>query len=225
MDPYFESWRRSVTFYKHYGSINLTPAELDSIFQNVLEPRYSEPHRHYHTLDHVMACLDLVEELHCGHLELAIWFHDVIYDPHLSDNEEKSAELFNEVLGRHLGGFLGEGNQMARWITRAILATKPGTIKPEPTSNKNILCTDLALNLLLDVDLAILGAPEAEFAIYESQIRQEYAFVPEKDFREGRAKILEGFLAQPSIYRNTTYLEPQARANLTRSIAKLRGDI
>ena len=64
-----------------------------------LATRYNEPHRHYHTLDHVAACLGWLDQYRhlaadplC--LELALWAHDVIYDPRASDNEARSADWF-----------------------------------------------------------------------------------------------------------------------------------
>ena len=78
---------------------------------------------------------------------------------------------------------------------------------------------------LLDVDLAILGAPASIFDAYEAQVRAEYAAVPETDFRKGRRNILEGFLARNPIFHTpyfTALCELQARANLKRSIHRLQ---
>jgi predicted metal-dependent HD superfamily phosphohydrolase len=83
---------------------------------------------------------------------------------------------------------------------------------------------DVDTQLLLDIDLAILGAAPERFAAYESQIRAEYAHVPEADFRSGRAQVLSGFLARPRIYATAAFhdaLEHRARENLAKALAVL----
>jgi predicted metal-dependent HD superfamily phosphohydrolase len=95
------------------------------------------------------------------------------------------------------------------------LATKHNA---EPTSR------DAAL--LVDVDLAILGAAPERFDEYERQVREEYSWVPGFLFRRKRREILEGFLARPHVYSTDHFLacyEAAARANLVRSIERLGG--
>ncbi len=78
--------------------------------------------------------------------------------------------------------------------------------------------------LLVDIDLAILGAEPLRFAEYERQIRDEYGFVPEAVFRDKRAVILRGFLERPALFATPAYAERfdlPARANLARAIATL----
>src|SRR5688572_5611734 len=60
--------------------------------------RYTEPHRAYHDLSHILDCLGHAARVraqlnhpHC--VELALWFHDAIYEPRAGDNEERSAQL------------------------------------------------------------------------------------------------------------------------------------
>src|ERR1051325_7755552 len=69
-----------------------------------LAARYNEPHRAYHTLAHIADCLDQFEA--AKHLaeeplavELAIWFHDAVYDSRASANEERSVDLAAKVGG------------------------------------------------------------------------------------------------------------------------------
>lgn len=66
-----------------------------SVFRLVAE-HYSEPGRHYHTLEHIGYCLHRLDDVR--HLlrdadaaELALWFHDTVYDPSRDDNELRSA--------------------------------------------------------------------------------------------------------------------------------------
>lgn len=174
---------------------------------------YSEPHRHYHTLDHVAACLNwldqyrhLAEDPLC--IELALWAHDVIYDPRASDNEARSADWFAE----HFADSTLTKHQKDR-VHALILAT----IHPHPP-------TDADMALLQDIDLSILGADIELYDRYEGWIRQEYDFVPEEAFRKGRGAVLKGFLDQGVIYHTAELrerLEVSARDNLSRALGKL----
>jgi predicted metal-dependent HD superfamily phosphohydrolase len=79
--------------------------------------------------------------------------------------------------------------------------------------------------MFLDMDLSILGAPQADFDAYEAGVRHEYREVPDTAFRAGRATILEGFLARDTLYFSDwgrARFEAAARENLKRSVAALR---
>jgi predicted metal-dependent HD superfamily phosphohydrolase len=79
-------------------------------------------------------------------------------------------------------------------------------------------------NVLVDVDLWILGAAEERFEEYEGQVREEYGWVPGPIYRRKRRAILESFVSRPTIYSTGRFIERyerQARANLARSIARL----
>ncbi len=170
-----------------------------------LRDRYAEPHRHYHTLEHIEHCLEEFDPLQAADpeaVELAIWFHDAIYDTRRHDNEERSAEWLLQELPE------------ARRAAALILVTK----------HHKASTPDEAL--LVDVDLAILGQSEERFDRYERQIRAEYAWVPEDVFRRKRAELLDGFLARPFIYGTEPFrakYEAAARANLSRSSTKHPG--
>lgn len=175
---------------------------------------YSEPHRHYHTLRHVTECLaefDAVRHLarQPVAVEMAIWFHDAVYDTHAQDNEERSAELSAQCLSE-AGASIG----LIETVKRLVLATKNH---------------DASMNadapLMVDVDLSILGQSQERFHEYEVQIRQEYAWVPEGVFAARRAEILGRFLARERIYATNWFsgiYEGQARDNLRNSMGKLR---
>ncbi len=180
--------------------------------------RYAEPHRHYHTLGHIRHCLrefDAMRDLadHADSVEMAVWFHDAVYDTHAKDSEERSAELARNVLD--VGGF---NAAFCDRVAELVLATKHAS---PPTFN------DAAL--LVEADLAILGQPADVFDEYERGIRREYAWADDAAFAAGRAAVLEGFLRRSVLFRvhslHRAY-EDAARANLTRSIARLaRGEI
>lgn len=183
---------------------------------NQLVRAWGEPQRHYHTLQHLRECL-----AHCeaaamlarrpDEVELALWFHDAVYDPRRGDNEQRSADWARS-------GILAAGcsGAVADRVAALVLATA-GHEAPGD---------DPDAQLLLDIDLAILGAGEVRFAEYERQVRAEYAHVADADWRAGRARVLEGFLARPRIYATAPYhdaLEQRARVNLARSLAALAG--
>jgi len=134
-------------------------------------------------------------------VEAALWFHDAIYELRASDNEERSAQLAQSVL--HSGGV---SREVVSRVAALVLATKHHAVSSQPDAQ-----------LLVDVDLSILGSGTARFAEYEQQIKEEYSFVPEATFKQKRREILASFLLRPRIFSTEFFfvrLESQARANL-----------
>lgn len=170
--------------------------------------KYQEPHRHYHNLEHIRSSLTCLDQLGRSEdlIEGAIWFHDVIYDPSRTDNESESTIFFESSTTPWLEHAVRDE------IIRLILATDPRT------SRKGKRLEDL----MVDIDLAVLGSEPASYERYRDAIRQEYGHVPEADFRRGRAAILEGILAE-KIYRSPEFqhLEGLARQNLATELAEL----
>lgn len=181
--------------------------------QAELLARYAEPHRGYHTRQHLDECLALFGEF--AHLaerpaevEIALWFHDAIYDVHRHDNEALSADWARTAL---LGA--GASTDTGERVAALVLATRH-SVAPQTADEQ----------LLVDVDLAILGAAPARFAEYEAQIRREYAHVPPAVFSEKRAAILAGFVARPALYGTPALrerFEAPARANLQAALNAL----
>lgn len=176
---------------------------------------WSEPHRHYHTLQHLRECLANFETLrhlpkHPVEVGFAIWFHDAIYDVTRQDNEAHSAAWAkSEILKA------GLAEEMAERVAGLIMATR-----------HNATPVGIDATVLVDIDLWILGAPPERFDEYERQVREEYGQLPDAVFRQGRLAILQQFLARPALFGTPEFLgahEQQARANLTRSIALLCG--
>jgi predicted metal-dependent HD superfamily phosphohydrolase len=186
----------------------------DALFRQVMD-RHAEVHRAYHTAEHLDDCLarlDLLrgEAEHPAEVELAIWFHDAIYDPGSPDNERRSAEWAREAC---LGA--GVPRAVTARIESLVLATRHDA--PPTTTDGRVIA---------DADLGILGAAPDRFDRYEQQVRQEYARVPAPRFRRERRRILEGFLARPRIYLTEAglrQLEAPARENLRRAIRRLGG--
>jgi predicted metal-dependent HD superfamily phosphohydrolase len=176
---------------------------------------YSEPHRHYHTLEHLGEMFAIAEELanvarDPAAVDLAIWFHDAAYDPRAADNEERSAALLTDLL-RPLG------------VPAAILAHVGVMIRSTAHTTAGRFDADTAV--LLDADLAVLGADEPRYVRYAADIRREYAWVEDSAYRIGRTKVLQGFMARPRIYRTErmhAIADEPARRNLQAEIDRLR---
>jgi predicted metal-dependent HD superfamily phosphohydrolase len=187
---------------------------LDATFDD-LRRRYEEPTRHYHTLDHVRAMLEVLHAdtylpVMAG-LHLAVFLHDVIYDSRAKDNEQRSADYAREVLAS-----FGVDPADREEIARLILLTK----RHETTED------DKDGQAILDADLSILSASDSEYDAYAAAIRREYDWVSDDDYRTGRRQVLQRFLARPRIYyteRMFEQCESKARANLAREIASLGG--
>jgi predicted metal-dependent HD superfamily phosphohydrolase len=187
----------------------VTPFLADETFEDIRQ-HYAEPGRFYHSLDHIEAMLETVESLaafarNLNAVKLAVWLHDVIYDGRASDNEERSAE-YAERLCEKLA--IPEGQSVASLVLR---------MKTHDAGE------DVDAKVLLDADLAILGASESAYRAYADQIRQEYAWVPEPDYRKGRRQVLERFPARPRIFHLLGDLEEPARRNIAAEIAQLAG--
>ncbi len=169
---------------------------------------YAAPGRFYHTLDHIRDMLGTVASLaaHVRNLhavKLAVWLHDVIYDSKASDNEERSADHALRLCERL-------GMQDGPRVAALILTTK----SHDPDE-------DADARVLVDADLAVLGACESVYQAYAADIRREYAWVSETAYCTGRRQVLERFLAQPAIYYHLRQLEEGARRNLAAEIAQL----
>ncbi len=177
---------------------------------------WAEPHRKYHGIEHLDACLRhfvRLQEVAVRPHEvlMALWFHDAIYDIGRSDNEERSADWARTVLLD-----AGVESACAQRVHALIMVTRHDCA-PDSTDAQ----------VLLDIDLSILGQPPHVFARYESQIAEEFADVPLAQRRVRRSAILQQFLDRPRIYHTQLFhdlYEAQARANLAESIKALRDD-
>lgn len=178
-----------------------------------LTTAYGESHRHYHTATHIQACLDLFEQYrhiadNPAEVECAIWFHDAIYNPLSKGNELKSANWAERFLKDN---FCSEKSQET--VRNLILATA-----------HDATAIDTNTQLLVDIDLSILGTDEESYGLFEDDVRREYRWVPGPLYRRGRRRILESFLARKTIYFTSSIrekYETQARSNLKRAIRRL----
>ena len=189
-------------------------SELRRLYGDVLG-RYSEPHRYYHTYQHLAECFEKVQDIitlaeHPAEVHVGLWFHDVIYDTQRHDNEERSADW-----ARSAARELGASAESAQRIYDLVMVTRHAA---QPVG--------IDAQVLVDADLSILGAPPARFQEYEAQVRSEYGWVGDAMFRPARAKILKEFLGRSHLYCTAHFrdrYEAQARRNLRHSLGYLEG--
>jgi predicted metal-dependent HD superfamily phosphohydrolase len=204
---------------KHARGIGIDRPTMSLLSQ--LVDAWSAPHRHYHSLRHLQECLQLLgrwgrDEPARHEVGIALWFHDAVYDPRRDDNEDKSAKWAVTALKD-----LGVSEAKRRRIAKLIRATRHSA----PAASARATRVG-GLALMLDIDLAILGADRARFEEYERQVRLEYAHVDGAAFARSRADFIETLLGASPLYRTEaarSELEPSARENLRRSLRALRG--
>ncbi|WP_327176431.1 hypothetical protein OG599_14730 [Streptomyces sp. NBC_01335] len=185
--------------------------------ENLME-RWAEPQRKYHTTTHLTAVLNGIDVLaaHAGEPELvrlAAWFHDAVYRPDRSENEERSAALAERALPE-AGVPAGATAEVAR-LVRLTVTHDPA----EGDRNGEVLC---------DADLAILASGPKAYAHYTAEVRAEYGFVPDDLFREGRAGVLRQLLGLPRLFRTpygAEHWEARARQNLTTELELLEATL
>ncbi|CAN5361022.1 hypothetical protein BH20ACT5_BH20ACT5_06530 [soil metagenome] len=155
-----------------------------------LVARWSEPHRHYHGLAHLTAVLAVVDR-HAAladdpdGVRLAVWFHDAVYDVTGAGNEQRSAQLAEEVLSG-----LGQPPERVAEVARLVRLTATHRYT-EGDNDAALLC---------DADLAVLAAPPAAYVGYVNAIRAEYAHVADHTFAAARAVVLRGLLDRPALF-------------------------
>ncbi len=184
----------------------------DAVFEG-LAGRYSETGRAYHTLGHIAHVLDEIdlvltslESPAC--VQAAVWFHDAVYDPRRSDNEERSAGLAR-----------------AAWTQARVMSTRVAQVEDLILATKHDRRVAGDAAFLVDADLAILGQGPEAFDRYESQIRVEYGWVAEPQYVVGRGVLLRGFLAREAIFATQPFrrrYETRARLNLARALDRLK---
>ena len=192
---------------------NFSPDLVGQTFDNLCAS-YSEPQRRYHTLIHLTALFDCLE-LHGdeigepARLAFATWYHDIVYDPSRSDNEERSAErAVNELTA------LGASDALCTRVAQLIAATK----------NHASGGIDYDDDIFLDADLSILGAPEDVYRQYVGDVRAEYAHVAAAEWKTGRTTFLKKLAVAPRIFRTGIFegaYGDQARANIAWELNEL----
>lgn len=202
-------------------SSHITLEQVSILWQNIAM-RYNKPQRAYHSLQHIQQLFGQYDQvkgnLHEPHIiALAIYYHDVIYEPTRSDNELKSAEYAVESLTGYLNA------EQCQHIYALIMMTATHELdKWSNETKEREKYSDAAY--LLDMDLSILGSSWSEYEQYAHAVRQEYAHVSDGDYRVGRMAVLKELLAHPTLYLTDNYykrLEKQARKNIEHEITLL----
>ncbi len=176
---------------------------------------WAEPHRAYHGSSHLADCLRELDEAPPEReardpAEVALWFHDAVYDPRASDNEHRSAAWARRALRE-----AGVPDDVAAEVSRLVLLTRHGD-PPEPA--------DPTGALVCDVDLSILGRSPEEYDRFERLIRAEYAWVAVPIYRAERARVLARLRRRDPLYLTRYFrrrYQTAARANLDRSLEAL----
>lgn len=183
-----------------------------------LRKRYNAEGRAYHNWAHVQALIDHFERVQAdlndpGAVEIALYYHDVVYVPLAPSNEADSADaMLAELTGRADAIEL----ETADMIVRATAAHEV------PDGIKRGQARDCAI--FLDMDLAILGATPDGFDAFDAAIRQEFQMVPDAIFYPRRRDVLKTFLDRDRIYLTERFHEQfdaAARANLSRLVERL----
>lgn len=183
-------------WYRNWSGLQLNDKLKHSIFNNFIDRYYSENHRHYHTIKHVLDCLDkfdthFSDEATCPEeIRMAIWFHDLVYDTRIgADNEQRSADIAQLILQA------GGANELSiRRICAMIESTThdPQHVEVDKLSYDN--------KILLDVDLSIFAEDECKFNSYEKAIRKEFDWVSDTAFAGARVSILKSFMEKEFIF-------------------------
>lgn len=201
--------------FLEFWSRVIDPATAGQVWAK-LDASYGEPGRAYHNWSHIAAMLSDLDAMRddpafatvlFDDVELAIFFHDVVYEAGRVDNEERSAAQFRDAAGS------GLPLKSLDRVTDMILATA-----------RHLPSDYLSTQLLLDLDLAVLGGSPAEYAAYAAAVRAEFSAVPDHAWREGRTAVMRRFLDRPRLYQTASFfdrLETPARRNIRDEIAML----
>jgi predicted metal-dependent HD superfamily phosphohydrolase len=200
--------RRLADLFRRLGAVHDPMPAAGAVLE-----AWADAARRYHGLDHLRDCLAELDGAPAGgedrdRVEAALWFHDVVYDTHVGDNEARSAEWARQALTA-----LGIPSPVADDVARLVLLTR----HTEPAA-------DPAGRLLCDVDLSILGRAPDAFDAYDRRIRDEYAWVPEAAYRAKRILMLTRLVQRQPLYLTEhfrTRYEATARVNLARALAAL----
>lgn len=189
--------------FQQLGASHIPPIEP-------LMGAYSDPVRAYHNWEHIEACLEGLQRF--GELTAvnaaALFYHDCIYDTRRSDNEERSADYMAHELQ-----VAGVSEHHIGTIRRLILATRHCEI-PKLRDEQ----------LVVDVDLSILGAGPVNYSRYVDAIRQEYGWVDDASFAAGRGDFLKKLLARDHLFSTGQFrlaYEDKARANIRSELDQL----
>ena len=213
LSPYFGQGNARRTFSRIFQWRGVAQPDIDAVWQEI-EACYTEPHRHYHSMQHidevVTVCLMLYNDMNTfDPLMLAAILHDLVYDTHAKDNEAQSAIKGLQIIGKITSGL--EWAEMGAMISALIL----GTIDHKEPFHRDAC-------VLYDADLWRLGT--GDFKLHGTQIRLEYQWVPNDQFYKARRNFLLEMLERPYIYSLSGMqlaYEDIARENMSYAIEEI----
>lgn len=202
-----EQWMRLMAHYQ-------VDDEASRLMYSKIDEAYGGEGRYYHNMTHIENVLDSISELRSlandyHAIQLAVWFHDIVYETERQDNEARSASYGYEALIE-----LGIDEVIAARVRDLILVT----------ADHRAPDGDMDAKILIDADLAPLAADQALFAIQSEDIRKEAAGMPVEAFIDSRRRFLNGMLDRERIYLTPQFhnsLEEKARENIKGSLAAL----
>ncbi len=177
------------------------------VYQLLLDA-YNEPQRVYHDIEHIECCLSVFGQV--SHLlenpdgvELAIWFHDAIYQLGACDNEQLSANLFMNITD---GLFQDEFRET---VYQHIMAT----------CHKSTKITDRDRQLMVDIDLSSFGLPWPDFLRDSKKVRHEMGHICDAEYYQKQMAFQQSLLSRPAFFYSDYFVEhyeAQARSNLAK---------
>lgn len=178
--------------------------EIDSAYKN----------RHYHNLEHLEFMFNEFDDIifkftikQINNIELAIFYHDIVYDIEAGDNEEQSAyKAINSLLRCEAIDL-----DTIREVNKMILATK------------NHCSEESYIEYFLDIDMLILASETDVYLKYSENIRKEYWFYHDESYNGGRERVLREMLKSP-IFKTDYYFtryETIARINIQKELETL----
>lgn len=198
-----------ISLVSHYTN----DSDLSTVLWIEMVKNYDSKKRHYHNLSHLENLLSELKKVkpqirNWNTILFSVFYHDIIYNPIKSDNEEKSALYASKTLYS-----LSVPEKMINSCLEQILATK---------SHKTSLDQDT--NFFTDADLSILGKEWEVYKLYTENVRKEYAIFPDLIYKPGRRKVLQHFINMDQIYKTEYFFEQyeiQAKSNLKKELDML----
>jgi len=181
-------------------------ADASAAIHQRLVNGYNEPQRRYHTLAHIDHCLSMFDQCKSlatnpDALEIAIWFHDAIFEPGKSDNEARSKKLYEELSAGV------QADEFRALVGRLIMAT---------LHNERSL-DDNDAGFMVDIDLSSFGLPWEDFLRDSQHLREESTQLSDADYYRKQGEFRACLLARPRFYQTDFFsqrYEQQAHDNL-----------
>jgi len=205
-------WEKTIeNAKKHLGAVIYTQF-TDSLYDIVVS-QYTK-NRYYHDMSHIDRLLNYIDDFDVNMkertmLEIAVWFHDIVYVPQIKYNEELSTDMCDVFTNG-----ISLDKRYIDIITNLILVTK----------HDDTVITQLE-KIMVDLDLKDLGDP-----IYWSignLVRKEFEHLSEEEWKKGRVIFLKKMIQKDYIFMTKEYrtiCEKESRINLQKEIELLVGE-